>query len=249
MYIDEASWPHNRQHGMAASRVAVERCRNRQGFGETGYNRAAMDIRPLPFRRNHVLQLMLMWLLVLWLITAIDPVNRRDWLLENLLVFSFGALLLVSYRWFAFSNLAYLLFTVFLSLHLVGAHYTYSATPPGLWLQDGLELTRNPYDRIVHFSFGLLIAHPFRELLMRAAGARRYWACLLAVMMVLAFSAFYETLEALVAMRVDPDLGIAFVGAQGDIWDAQKDTLLAFLGAVIAIILSCLLMPPLGDSK
>ncbi len=187
---------------------------------------------------------MLLWMVMLWLLTAIEPVNRRDWLLENLLVFTFGSILLVSYRWFSFSNTSYLLFTLFLSLHLVGAHYTYSATPPGLWLQESLGLARNPYDRFVHFSFGLLIAHPVRELIGRGAGARRYWPCILAVTMVLAFSAFYETLEALVAMLVDPELGIAFVGAQGDIWDAQKDTLLAFLGAVVAILLSCSLMPP-----
>jgi uncharacterized membrane protein YjdF len=87
----------------------------------------------LPFRANRPLQGMLLWLILLWAITAIDPYNRHDWLLENLLVFLYGFLLVISYRRFAFSNLSYALFTVFLSLHLVATN-TYSETPFGFWL-------------------------------------------------------------------------------------------------------------------
>jgi putative membrane protein len=192
-------------------------------------------MKPLPFSANRPLQGMLLWLVVLWVITAIDPFDRRDWLLENLLVFIYGFLLLITYRRFAFSNLSYGLFTVFLSLHLIGAHYTYAETPFGFWLQDLLDLERNHYDRIVHFSFGLLIAYPFRELLLRATGLRRSWSYLLSVALVLAFSNFYEIIEAIVAEIVSPELGSAYLGTQGDIWDAQKDAFVAFLGAVIAM--------------
>lgn len=188
------------------------------------------------FRDNRVLQLLLLWLVLLWVVTAIDPYNRRDWLLENLLVFIYAALLVATYRRFAFSNLSYGLFAVFLSLHLVGAHYTYSETPFGFWLQDTLDLSRNHYDRIVHFSFGLLIAYPFHELLLRAAGVRRSWSYLLVMVTVLGFSGFYEALEGIVAMIVSPELGAAYLGTQGDEWDAQKDTVLAFFGAVITMV-------------
>jgi putative membrane protein len=146
--------------------------------------------------------------------------------------------LVVTYRYFAFSNLSYGLFTVFLSLHLVGAHYTYAETPFGFWVQDLLDLQRNHYDRIVHFSFGLLIAYPFRELLLRAARARESWSYLLAVAVVLAFSNFYEILEAIVAKVVSPDLGAAYLGTQGDEWDAQKDAFVAFIGAVLAMTIT-----------
>ncbi len=190
---------------------------------------------PLPFRRNRPLQLLLLWLLGLWVVTAIAPFNRHDWLLENLLVFIYGAILIATYRRFAFSNLSYALFGVFLSLHLVGAHYTYSETPLGFWLQDALDLSRNHYDRIVHFSFGLLIAYPFRELLLRAAGVHRAWSYLLVVTVVLGFSGFYEALEGIVAMIVSPELGSAYLGTQGDEWDAQKDTALACAGSIIAM--------------
>jgi len=190
------------------------------------------------FRKNRFLQLLLVWLLALWVVTAIEPFNRRDWLLENLLVFIYGGLLVATYRRFAFSNLSYGLFAVFMTLHLVGAHYTYSEVPFGFWLQDALGLSRNHYDRIVHFSFGLLIGYPFRELLLRAAGIRPAWSYLMALVTVLGFSGFYEALEGIVAVIVSPELGAAYLGTQGDEWDAQKDTALAFTGAVLAMVIT-----------
>lgn len=187
------------------------------------------------FSDNRFLQLLLLWLGGLWIVTAIAPFDRGDWLLENLLVFGYGAWLIASYRRFAFSNLSYGLFGVFLSLHLVGAHYTYAETPFGFWLQDALDLSRNHYDRIVHFSFGLLIAYPFRELLIRVAGVKPQWSYLLAVITVFGFSGFYEALEGVVAVVVSPELGAAYLGTQGDVWDAQKDTALAGFGAIVAM--------------
>lgn len=190
------------------------------------------------FRDNRILQGIVLWLVVLWIITAIAPFDRFDWLLENLLVFIYGALLIATYQRFAFSNLSYALFGLFISLHLVGAHYTYSETPFGFWLQDAFDLSRNHYDRIVHFAFGLLIAYPFQELLTRASGMRRGWSHVMAVITVLGFSGFYEALEGAVAMIVSPELGAAYLGTQGDEWDAQKDTALAFAGSVVAMLLS-----------
>jgi len=175
-------------------------------------------------------------LIALWIITAIDPLYPRDWLLENLLVFFYGILLIMTYRWFKFSNLSYALFTLFLSLHLVGAHYTYAETPFGFWLQGLFDLERNHYDRIVHFSFGLLIAYPFHEILIRQSGIKIAWSYFLAVSGILAFSAFYELLEGITAMIVSPELGTAYLGTQGDEWDAQKDAFLAFSGAIIAML-------------
>lgn len=169
---------------------------------------------------------------------AISPFDRSDWLLENVLVFVYAALLISTYRRFAFSNLSYGLFGVFLSMHLVGAHYTYAEVPFGFWLQEAFDLSRNHFDRIVHFSFGLLIAYPFREFLIRLTGVRRTWSYLLVVLLVLGFSGFYEALEGVAAMVVSPELGIAFLGAQGDVWDAQKDTALAFAGSIIAMAIT-----------
>ncbi len=188
-----------------------------------------------PFHSNRLLQGFILWLILVWIITAINPLYPRDWLLENLLVFIWGAVLAVSYRWFRFSNISYGLFTVFLSLHLVGAHYTYAETPFGFWLQDLFDFERNHYDRIVHFAFGLLLAYPMREILLRRSGVGSGWAYFLAVNCIMAFSAFYEVLEVIAAMIVSPELGNAYLGTQGDEWDAQKDAFLALLGSIIAM--------------
>lgn len=189
-----------------------------------------------PLRSNRPLQIMLALLVLVWVITAIHPLHPNDWLLENLLVFLAVIVLAGTYRWFQFSNPSYAMFVVFLCLHLVGAHYTYSETPIGFWLQDWLGWERNHYDRIVHFSFGLLLAYPLREELLRLPRVKRSWSYVLAVALVLALSALYEVIEGITALIVNPDLGTAFLGTQGDQWDSQKDTLLAFLGSVISMI-------------
>ena len=198
-------------------------------------------MNPIPFRDNRLLQGLVLWLGIFWIVTALGPLDRRDWFLENLLVFAYAAVLILSYRKFTFSNLSYGLFTVFLSLHLIGAHYTYSEVPFGYWLQQALDLSRNHYDRIVHFAYGLLIAYPFREILLRAARVSIHWSYFLSVTAVLAFSAFFEILEAIVAIIVSPELGAKYLGTQGDEWDAQEDMLLAFLGAILAMLVTWLL--------
>jgi putative membrane protein len=108
----------------------------------------------------------------------------------------------------------------------------------GFWLRDALDLSRNHYDRIVHFCFGLLIAYPVREFLVSLVWVRKKWSYLLAVVVILGFSGFYEALEGVVAMLVAPELGTAYLGTQGDEWDSQKDTALAFIGAIVAMLLT-----------
>lgn len=174
-------------------------------------------------------------LALVWLWAAIEPLSRSDWLLENLLVFFFAGLLLATHRRFAFSLGAYRLFTLFIAMHLYGAHYTYAETPLGDWLRDSLGLGRNPYDRVVHGAFGLLLACPLRELLARRAGLRGFWLDGLALCLVMAMSSLYEQLEMLATLIVSPELGMAFLGTQGDEWDAQKDAGLATLGALAAL--------------
>jgi len=189
-----------------------------------------------PFRTNRLLQGLVVWLLALWVITAINPLYPQDWLIENLLVFIYGALLVFTYPRFKFSDFSYALISLFLSLHMIGAHYTYAETPFGFWLQPIFDFERNHYDRLVHFCFGLLIAYPFREILLRQAQVKREWSYFLAVVLIMAFSAFYEVMEGVVAMVVSPELGSAYLGTQGDEWDAQKDSFLAFCGSIIAML-------------
>ena len=193
------------------------------------------------FRDNRVLQVLIAWIIFVWIVTAIDPLFSRDWLLESLLVFVFCGLLLFTYRRFQFSNFSYGLFAFFMTLHLIGAHYTYAETPFGFWLQDWFGLARNHYDRIVHFAFGLLLAYPMREILLRKSGVNRSWSYFVTLNCVLAFSAIYEIIESIAATIVSPELGSAYLGTQGDEWDAQKDAALAFCGSVIAMVLTRML--------
>lgn len=121
-------------------------------------------------------------------------------------------------------------------MHVIGSHYTYAEVPFGDTLQQWLGSDRNMYDRLVHFSFGLLLAYPVREVFMRISQAKGFWSYYLPVDLVLAGSAVYEIIEWITARNVDPLAGLAFLGSQGDIWDAQKDMLLAGCGALIAML-------------
>lgn len=171
-----------------------------------------------------------------WIALAIHPADRGDWLLENLLVFVTAVVLGSTYARFRFASTSYILILVFLAIHTIGAHYTYAKVPAGFWVQDWLHLQRNHYDRVIHFSFGLLLVYPMRDLLMRSAGAHLPWATWLSVVALAALSTFFEIVEAIVAQIVRPDLGAAYLGTQGDMWDAQKDMGAAFIGAIIAAL-------------
>jgi putative membrane protein len=193
------------------------------------------------FTRNRLPQGLAAWYALVWVVTALRPLDRHDWVLENLLVVAIVAVLLATYRAFPLSDLTYVLITLFMTLHAVGAHYTYSEVPLGFWLRDTFGFARNPFDRVVHFSFGLLMAYPIREVFLRLANARGFWAYYLPLDVTLAFSALYEIMEMVIATLVAPGTGDAWLGTQGDVWDAQNDMGLAALGALICMVVTATL--------
>jgi putative membrane protein len=174
----------------------------------------------------------------LWIGLAFAPRDRAAWVLENLLVVFFVGALVFTFRRFTFSNRSYFLITLFLSLHAVGAHYTYAQTPFGEWLKEAFDLSRNHFDRIIHFSFGLLMAYPAREVLLRLGKVDRLAALWLTVATVLAASTLFEIVEAMAAETVSPGEGPQWLGGQGDVWDAQSDMVLALIGAAVAMLLT-----------
>lgn len=196
------------------------------------------SVNARPFSERHLLHALCAIYLVAWIVAAIDPVKRDDWLLENLLVFAFVGLLVATYRRLPLGDLSYVLLFLFLLLHAVGAHYTYSEVPPGYWAKETFGLSRNHFDRLVHFSFGLLLLQPAREVLMRVAGGRGFWSWCLPMTLVVSLSGLFEIVEAVVAWNVKPELGAAYLGTQGDVWDAQKDMALAVAGAALAVLLA-----------
>jgi len=175
---------------------------------------------------------------IIWTALAINPVYPSSWLLENYLVFISVPFIIWTYKKFRLSSISYTCIFIFMVLHAVGAHYTYAEVPLGFWLQEMFSLSRNHFDRIVHFSFGLLTAYPIREVFMRVASAKGVWGYYLPIELTLAFSAIYEIVEWGAAAVVDPHAGAAFLGSQGDIWDAQKDMLLAGLGATLSMMVA-----------
>jgi putative membrane protein len=178
---------------------------------------------------------LLMWYVAVSVWTAQGPADPQFWLLASILPALFVIVLIATYRLFPLSPASYALITVFLTLHTVGVHYTYADVPAGAWLQEVLHLSRNHFDRIVHFSFGFLFAYPLEELF-RVTGAVRGWLVYyLPVMTVLGLSGLWEIIESWVAGAVHPELGITYLGSQGDVWDAQKDMAAALYGSLLCV--------------
>jgi len=183
-------------------------------------------------RQTHFVAVLAIICALVWIITAIHPVDRQAWVLENILVVIFVAALAFTHRRLQLSNSSYLFIVLFLLLHMVGAHYTYAKMPLGLWAKDFFGFSRNHFDRVAHFGFGFVLAFPVRELLLRFSGIRRGWSFWIAAGVILAVGGLFEILESMVAEIVAPGKGVDWLGGQGDEWDAQNDMLSAFLGAL-----------------
>ena len=173
---------------------------------------------------------------------AVAPWYRQDWLLENVLVFLAVPGLVLTHRRLRFSNLAYTCLFVFFVLHEIGAHYTYSEVPWREWLAaiTGTEAAtagRNHYDRFVHFTYGLLLMPAAVELVEARMSPRGLWRWLTPLLFIMSHSVIYELVEWAAAALFGGDLGAAYLGTQGDEWDAQKDMALATAGAALAMLL------------
>ncbi len=184
-----------------------------------------------------------------WTWLAIAPLYRSDWLLENVLVILFAIILVWSYWRLPLSRVSYTLIFVFLCLHVVGSHYTYAEVPYDDWirsltggsLNEAMGWERNHFDRAIHFVYGLLLAYPIREVFLRVAEARGFWGYFLPLQFTMATSMLYELIEWAAALIFGGELGMAYLGTQGDIWDAHQDMLLASLGAAVAMALTALI--------
>jgi chemotaxis protein MotB len=172
---------------------------------------------------------------------GIAPLDRPTWLLESSLSVLAVILGLATFRRFRFSDRAYVAATVLLLLHTLGSHYTYSLAPIGASVSAFFGATRNHYDRFVHFMFGALAAGGLRELVFAPPAVvprARQYALVVAVIATLGVA--YEIVEWLTAVVVDPAAGTAFLGTQGDEWDAQKDLALACAGGGLGCVLDAL---------
>lgn len=197
----------------------------------------ASSANRVAFSKNRLLQFFIAAFLICWAVTFINTPNRTNWFTENTLTFIFILTLSLTHKKFKFSDASYTMMFVYILLHIYGAEYTYAENPLGYWLKDALHLHRNHYDRIVHCSFGLLLAYPMRDYFKNHFEWPNWVCWTLPCEITLSFSGMYELIEWLVADIFFPAEGDAYLGTQGDIWDAQKDMGIAFTGAVTAMIL------------
>ena len=195
--------------------------------------------------RLHYRHWLLVILLALFALSAIGPDHPRDFVLEHTFTAALLALLIWVDRRKPISNTSCTLLFLFLALHVLGAHYTYSKVPYDAWTEaifgrsvtDTFGFTRNHYDRLVHLCFGLLMVSPMREGIERATPLRGTWSIVVAVSFLMMLSKTYELIEWSFSVLMDPDDAEHYNGQQGDMFDAQKDMALAFTGAVISSLI------------
>lgn len=186
-------------------------------------------------RRYYAVLLTMLGAVSVW--SAIQPHDRFTWYLEVFPVMLALPLLLLTYKRFPFSRLAYGLMLVHAVILLIGGHYTYAEMPLFSWLRDVNGWDRNYYDRLGHVAQGFIPAIVAREILLRTSPLRPgKWLFFLVLCVALAISALYEMLEWWVAVASGSD-AVAFLATQGDIWDTQWDMFLALLGALAALLI------------
>jgi putative membrane protein len=172
--------------------------------------------------------------LLLFGVCAIGPYDRAVWWAENIPIMLLVGAVMWMHRYHRFSSTSYLFMSVLVVLHTIGGHYTFERAPFGL-VTELFGFERNHYDRLAHFSVGLY-AYPIAEVLLK----KRLVSSVMILALFPVFAIFtvaggYEIFEWAYAIYADPGAGIAVLGSQGDIWDAQKDILADALGALFAI--------------
>ncbi len=173
--------------------------------------------------------------ILIWITLAINPKYPEDWFLENILVFLFFPFVLWSDIRYKYTLLSIIFLLIFASLHSLGAHFTYAEMEYFDFITQHFGFERNHFDRVVHFLFGLLVFRSLFEIVVGYSSSLKS-ALFFTFSLVVCIATVYELLEWFAAVTFYPELGMAFLGTQGDIWDAHKDTLLACIGALINVM-------------
>lgn len=180
--------------------------------------------------------LLLLVYVVEFIVLAIHPYDRGVWIAENAPIVMIVTFLVITYRWFQFSNFAYLLMSALVFLHTIGGHYSFERVPFD-YVTNFIGAQRNHFDRVAHFTVGFY-AFAIAEFIERRQLSRSRWLTgMFAVFAIGTLALGYEVFEWRYALHADPAAGIAVLGSQGDPWDAQKDMLSDTLGAICATLL------------
>lgn len=176
--------------------------------------------------------------ILFWIALAINPTDYRIWALENILVVTIFPVVLWLDSRYSFNSWTFLSLTVFVILHLFGAHMTYNAMTYFDWFSNLFGWERNYYDQLVHFLFGFLIFVPFFEIFYHQ-GISRKLSYLIAFLFISSVGAWYELLEWITVVVLCKETEEACITniTQGDTWDAQKDIAYAVFGSLIAMLM------------
>ncbi|KYQ84755.1 hypothetical protein AWW72_07045 [Acinetobacter sp. NRRL B-65365] len=193
---------------------------------------------------KHYLGLALIVLVVA--IASIHPLEFESYLLHQAGTLFMLIALLIAFKKIGLNYFSFCLYLVFLFIHIIGAHYLYSYVPYNQWilyffnfdLNQSMGWSRNMYDRLVHFAYGLLL-YPFiyRCFQVWLPNTKPFSLFLLVIQFVMASSVFYELLEWGLSIGLSPEDAENYNGQQGDMWDAHKDMFLATIGAILTGII------------
>ncbi|OGI76882.1 hypothetical protein A3C57_03215 [Candidatus Nomurabacteria bacterium RIFCSPHIGHO2_02_FULL_33_12] len=166
------------------------------------------------------------------IVAGINPYSRSVWFAENIPIILLVLFIVILYkRGVRFSNTAYILMFILPFWHTIGGHYTFERVPFDFF-NNLFGYSRNMFDRIGHFTVGFYALPIIEYLVSRGLVAKRAIAVTYAIFAIAFVAVFYEWTEWWYAELYGGESGLAFLGSQGDIWDAQKDMLLDTLGAV-----------------
>lgn len=189
--------------------------------------------------KHYITLLVLLFAIIL---ASIHPLEFEAYLLHQIGTVFMLAVLVITMWKIGISFSSFYLYLLFLLIHIIGAHYLYSYVPYNEWLislfnfnlNEYLGWSRNMYDRLVHFAYGLLL-YPFfyRCFQVWLPNAQPLTLFLLVIQFVMASSMFYELIEWWIAMGLSPEDAENYNGQQGDVWDAHKDMFLATIGAIL----------------
>lgn len=189
------------------------------------------------FSRNGLWQFLFAVLIFSWFYFFATTRDLTNWWIENILVILFVPWFYFLQKKILFSDLSIVCIFFFLWFHIYGAQMSYTFNYSGAWLQEHYNLSRNPYDRFVHFNFGFLMAYPSLDYLVNRFKTPTKYAYPIMVMFILSLASIFELIEWLVAAVTDSATGESYVATQGDIWDAQKDIALALVASILVALI------------
>jgi putative membrane protein len=166
------------------------------------------------------------------------PAGRKNWALEVVPGLALVVWMVVTFRRWRLSNAVYIGTFAHMLVLIYGGYYTYANTPLGNWAKATWHLSRNHYDRVGHVALGFFPALFVREVLLcKTPLEPGGWLAFLTWSVVFMVGAVWELLEWWTTLLVASDVGQAFLGSQGDVWDAQWDMFLVGVGAAFSLAL------------